>query len=974
MKKQILLLTTIFIVLIAAMIAMPNNVFAAFPEGMSEEFKAILNEEGQLEMTDTSDYLDKMSLISNKLNLYQNDEYFFNISANDEEAAKCQIDRVRVADGTLLETYEIDIKYAEKFSDEFKEILDENGDILITFSGLNSKAELLQLYLSRFLDEEKYFDVFLDENWNETSCTVQMYKLMGDSFTIAEQHIVDVVFEEKFSDDFKNLLDKDGNFVVTSTTHEYEEEYNPGIDRKIDMIDLRCDQLSNNSIGVIRGETKEDGTVCVIELHDNTSEFSTWIEQHAVKIVYKESISDDFKTILNENGKILITSSSLAGKHETLVQHCDAFDNERLNFDVNYTTEDGTACTVTLWRSDNEELSSRVESHIVEVEYKEVISNDFKKILNADGNIVIKSSCDSGFHLLLDSYCRQVSNDEFYFSAMEVSEDGTKCVIEMNKNIDSSNSSFVEKHVVNVVYDKNMSNDFKKVLNSDGKFVINSVKPTTEEEWWSLFDLLYMIPTDYEWAESNMAEDFSAFDLTIVDSQGYPETHRVKVVYKYDERINSIAKELLKNLPEDKVFAVKDMELINYWLHSGEEETEVGSNFDNYSSELKKYVENKNFKFYIDNRMGADDEFYTMRAGIGLLQYNNATYGIRTFMELEGKHILYVPDNTASTKEALVAAVQKRVDEYAGEGKVKISAGEGTIEKYYEDYYNKIIKAAEDKIAAEKAKENPDKNLIMDYEWDIDMNKMYKEDFKYSYTDPEGDHYFLQSAVGGFWFVATIDGVNYEFIVNKDSDKMITPTHKTADLSTNVEISTTSISVPLDTAIEAEKLTSGDDYDRVIKILDVKDNETYDLRLYSNSLNEYVTKLEDGTFEVRLPLPDKFKDKKDLKVYYVEENGKIQEYDVTIEDKDGYVVFTTNHFSIYTLAEKVKFDINEYNSNVGSMETVPGGENFAGSGEPTVDKGNKDKTPNTGILDISNYVVALTSVSALGIIALRKRV
>jgi len=78
----------------------------------------------------------------------------------------------------------------------------------------------------------------------------------------------------------------------------------------------------------------------------------------------------------------------------------------------------------------------------------------------------------------------------------------------------SSNSSFVEKHVVNVVYDKNMSNDFKKVLNSDGKFVINSVKPTTEEEWWSLFDLLYMIPTDYEWAESNMAEDFSAFDYS----------------------------------------------------------------------------------------------------------------------------------------------------------------------------------------------------------------------------------------------------------------------------------------------------------------------------------------------------------------------------------------------------------------------------------------------------------------------------
>ena len=37
-------------------------------------------------------------------------------------------------------------------------------------------------------------------------------------------------------------------------------------------------------------------------------------------------------------------------------------------------------------------------------------------------------------------------------------------------------------------------------------------------------------------------------------------------------------------------------------------------------------------------------------------------------------------------------------------------------------------------------------------------------------------------------------------------------------------------------------------------------------------------------------------------VYYVDENNNKEEYEVTIEN--GYAVFNTNHFSIYTLAEK----------------------------------------------------------------------
>ena len=49
--------------------------------------------------------------------------------------------------------------------------------------------------------------------------------------------------------------------------------------------------------------------------------------------------------------------------------------------------------------------------------------------------------------------------------------------------------------------------------------------------------------------------------------------------------------------------------------------------------------------------------------------------------------------------------------------------------------------------------------------------------------------------------------------------------------------------------------------------IDVKENETYDISLYSEVKGGNVTKLENGTFEVKIPLSDALKDKD--KWYYV---------------------------------------------------------------------------------------------------------
>ncbi len=75
----------------------------------------------------------------------------------------------------------------------------------------------------------------------------------------------------------------------------------------------------------------------------------------------------------------------------------------------------------------------------------------------------------------------------------------------------------------------------------------------------------------------------------------------------------------------------------------------------------------------------------------------------------------------------------------------------------------------------------------------------------------------------------------------------------------------------------------------------------YDLKLFSKSLDNYVSKLVNGSFEVKIPIKDEYKNK-NLIAYYVDDNGKVTEYEVTV--KDGYAIFNTDHFSIYTLGVK----------------------------------------------------------------------
>lgn len=502
-----------------------------------------------------------------------------------------------------------------------------------------------------------------------------------------------------------------------------------------------------------------------------------------------------------------------------------------------------------------------------------------------------------------------------------------------------------------------MSTEFKSYLNEEGKFVVNSIKPTNEEEFWSIFETLYYDADEGQFLiiAENPNSDYTSATVKYHPYTDKEESHTVSLVYKYDKDIKTIVDEYIKKIPEDKeYFDVTDMEVINY-IYNGKGDV---SNLIKYSGELKKYINYKNFS--IDVRMGCDDKFSTEAAGIASFTYNDTFYGM-----LSGprgacaKHIIYVPDSTGDTKEELMQAAQKRIDEYIGKNKVNLSyLGTGIYDLYMDELETELEEAQRKltevtNLLATLTEGTPEWAAAemdrMKYEREVSQYQNYINYFNQEWQN--GSYTFLKEAEGDFYFNAKVfagteNETNYYFIIVKNSNKMVNPVVKTTDVKTDITITPADNSIPLDTLIKAEKLTSGTEYEKVIKALDVENHETFDLTLYSNSISKNI---KTGKFEVKIPVSDTLKDKT-LIVYYVGADNKVEEHEVTV--KDGYATFTTDHFSIYTLAEKKVVEETPINT-------------------PT---GEKDETPKTGTIDIISYVLVATFISSVGIIVLKKKI
>jgi len=395
------------------------------------------------------------------------------------------------------------------------------------------------------------------------------------------------------------------------------------------------------------------------------------------------------------------------------------------------------------------------------------------------------------------------------------------------------------------------------------------------------------------------SKDFSSVDITINGGEANEETHTVELLYNYDEKVLEKLQGFIKNFPDDiEYFYVKDLELINFWVNNVENDDD--DHLDPYSGELKSYINNSNIEYYVDNRAGGGAPFSTERLGIATFRYDDIIYYVDPYLGTKAEYIIYVPDETKNTKEDLIAAAQKRINEYLGEEGIVTVSCSGTInDMWLREMYPTTRWLWE--------KDNPN----MTFEEFLVNKDKYINSYIYDHQNYWASDYSKFFEVEGlsaddYTFLATIKvgdkEKSFNMLIKKDTSKMITPTYATSDIITDVEINSSSSSIPLDTCIQVEKITSGTEYERIMKILGLKENEMFDLKLYSNSLEKYITKLSNGEFEVKIPISKKFKGK-DLIVYYVDKDGKIKEHKVRIEH--DFAIFNTEHFSIYTLAEKV---------------------------------------------------------------------
>lgn len=334
----------------------------------------------------------------------------------------------------------------------------------------------------------------------------------------------------------------------------------------------------------------------------------------------------------------------------------------------------------------------------------------------------------------------------------------------------------------------------------------------------------------------------------------YDEPQSNSVVDGYFSKLNNAD---MSN-PSEYYF-VEDLSLINYYLTSDKSElwnSGAPGRALKYST-LNNVTSGSNVTYYIDVRAGIQDETLMFESAFGPMSifYNGYSYGTKE----EGvylKRVVYIPQDTENTKEAFIAAAQKRINDYLGNSSVVVSYG-GLLSSLPE----------------------------------------FSEDPDYPITS-DGNYYNIK-----------IGDRTYKFYIVKGTDtQLVEPTYAGLDLGSKIEITSEDSSIPLDTSLTVKNVNDSSIKDKI----GTENYKSYDISLYSDAKGAKIEKLENGKFIVKIPVPTELNGK-ELVVYYITTTGKMEEHEVTI--KDGYAIFTTDHFSIYTLAEKKDIEEGDVNTS-----------------------------------------------------------
>lgn len=486
-------------------------------------------------------------------------------------------------------------------------------------------------------------------------------------------------------------------------------------------------------------------------------------------------------------------------------------------------------------------------------EYTYTLTSDFKNfkktytgaelmagvtISGEDGNSMMESKLVDAYNKTLrNMYSKYTSDDrDIYFDITRLN---------FNKNFD-----FTE---MDVIYNSMLK---------DGKVKVASVDPLDDSVFadTAIIAALSKYDTDkYRIVggcdEKNKCMIYISDKVKTYKYKAYETTFEyVTPNSKIKNRLDGYAKTFVvdnQNI-EEHLFLMEDLETINYkyaFPSFGEWINSINA-IINYSSEFQNKIGYMNIGTKLDTRAGWDDQFTSGCFGFLNLLFDGVIYSYVNTTGVKQNNVLYVPDETENTREAYIKAALDRVNKYIPKANVKI------------EYAGQIADINDFGVLS-----------LKDI---VDVNKTLGEYYK-----------------------VTIGEEEYYYFIAKDSSKMRTPVMNTVDALTDISIKTDSSEVPLDSKINTVVIdTKSDEYKEFLKKANINNGLVVDLKLFSDSINKNISKLENGVFKVYVPLNDELR-KLDLTAYYVKDNGEIEKHDVKIEG--DYLVFETDHFSTYVI-------------------------------------------------------------------------
>ena len=181
---------------------------------------------------------------------------------------------------------------------------------------------------------------------------------------------------------------------------------------------------------------------------------------------------------------------------------------------------------------------------------------------------------------------------------------------------------------------------------------------------------------------------------------------------------------------------------------------------------------------------------------------------------------------------------------------------------------------------------------------------------------------------------------------------------------TNIELKADTNVVPSNTKLEAKEIKAEKVLNVVKESLKEISNKyiSYDITLKSNG----VAIQPNGKVKISIPIPSNF-DKTKLSIFRIADDGTKIKYDTKVEN--NVATIETDHFSTYVLAENNIVANNEQNNTISNQE-----ENKDITKSTETKKGEKDETPKTGTIDIIGYILLVSVLSGIGIVALKKKI